>query len=109
MYYLVIVRVELHIPPTDAPPAPSNVDIKVVNTAISTVTVNLTWSLDNRCVEEYHIEVNSTNNSTSYTTSQQNKAVTLQTGILYFFRVKGTDRTNRGEWSNPMNYSHQPG
>ena len=63
--------------------------------------VNLTWSLDNQCVVAYHVEVTNTNTSniTNMNTTSQYIVLTLQTGVVYSFRVRGVDSAGRGEWS----------
>ena len=79
----------------------------LLSTADTESSVNLTWSLDNQCVVVYHVEVTNTNTSniTNMNTTSQYIVLTLQTGVVYAFRVRGTDSAGRGEWSEPFMYT----
>ena len=90
-----------------APPAPSNLTSTVLSRGENTLSVNLTWSQDNsRYVVVYNVEVTATNiNITNMTTTSQYIVVPLQIGVVYSFRVRGTDIINRlGEWSDSVLY-----
>ena len=73
----------------------------LLSTADTESSVNLTWSLDNQCVVVYHVEVTNTNTSniTNMNTTSQYIILTLQTSVVYSFRVRGADSAGRGEWS----------
>ena len=84
------------------PPPPKNVNVtEILGTTDTESSVNLTWSLDNQCVVVYHVEVTNTNTSniTNMNTTSQYIVLTLQTGVVYSFRVRGADSAGRGEWS----------
>ena len=90
------------------PPPPKNVTVAdILNTADTESSVKLAWSLDNQCVVVYHLEVTNTNTSniTNMNTTSQYIVLTLQTGVVYSFRVRGADSAGRGEWSDPFMYS----
>ena len=90
---------------TDAPLAPKNLSTAVLSTGDSTLTVNLTWSQNNSAyVMIYYVEVTADNISMNKTTTQQNIILTLQIGVVYYFRVIGVDSINRGEWSPSFIY-----
>ena len=64
--------------------------------------INLTWSIDNKlCVVVYHVEVTNSNTgvTTNMDTTSQYIVLTLQTNVVYSFRVRGDDSADRGEWS----------
>ena len=85
-----------------SPSAPYNLSFAadVINTVSQ--AINLTWSLDNKlCVVVYHVEVTNTNTgiTTNMDTTSQYIVLTLQTNVVYSFRVRGDDSADRGEWS----------
>ena len=92
------------------PPPPKNInvtDIDILSTTDTELSVNLTWSLDNQCVVVYHVEVTNTNTSniTNMNSTSQYIVLTLQTGVVYSFRVRGADSAGRGEWSRRIYYA----
>ena len=92
------------------PPPPKNVHVNVADipaTSDTESSVNLTWSLDNQCVVVYHVEVTNTNTSniTNMNTTSQYIVLTLQTGVVYSFRVRGADSAGRGEWSEQFMFT----
>ena len=85
-----------------SPSAPYNLSFAadVINSVSQ--AINLTWSIDNKlCVVVYHVEVTNTNTgvTTNMDTTSQYIVLTLQTGVVYSFRVRGADSADRGEWS----------
>ena len=89
---------------TDIPQPPGNLDVAVLNSTGSELSVNLTWS-PSRCVMVYYVEVTATNINFTNTTTSQHITLTLQIGVEYSFRVRGADTINRlGEWSDPFVY-----
>ena len=85
-----------------SPSAPYNLSFAadVINSVSQ--AINLTWSIDNKlCVVVYHVEVTNTNTgvTTNMDTTSQYIVLTLQTNIVYSFRVRGDDSADRGEWS----------
>ena len=98
MFMYILAIFSMH---EGAPPIPKDINIDVLNTTNMELTVNLTWSLNHRCVQEYYVEVTNTNTSTCIKNSTKLRYIvlTLQTGLLHFIRVKGADRAGRGEWS----------
>ena len=93
------------------PNTPTNLGINVLSTSDTESSVNLTWSLDNQCVVVYHVEVTNTNTGiiTNTNTTSQYIVLTLQTGVVYSFRVRGADSAGRGEWSEPFMFMFTPG
>ena len=92
----------------DGPPsAPSNLSTSLLNKLGDTILINLTWSQsDSSYVQMYYVEVTATNINFTNTTTSQNITLTLQIGIVYYFRVRGADTINRlGEWSHNITYS----
>ena len=89
------------------PNTPTNLGIIILNISDTESSVNLTWSLDNQCVVVYHVEVTNTNtdNITNMNTTSQYIVLTLQTGVVYSFRVRGADSAGRGEWSELFMYT----
>ena len=89
-----------------APPVPRDIKINVLNTMNMQLTVNLTWALNHRCVMEYYVEVTNISTSTCITNiTSQYIVLTLQTGVVYSFRVRGVDGAGRGEWSKLYKYT----
>ena len=93
------------------PPSPNITNLEILSTSGTESSVNLTWSLDNQCVVVYHVEVTNTNTSNiiNMNTTSQHIVLTLQTGVVYSFRVRGDDSAGRGEWSEPFRYMYAPG
>ena len=89
-----------------APPVPKDINIDILNTTNMELTVNLTWTLNHRCVMEYYVEVTNISTSTCITnTTSQYIVLTLKTGVVYSFRVRGVDGAGRGEWSELYKYT----
>ena len=90
-----------------SPTAPTNLDLNILTTSDTESSVNLTWFLDNQCVVVYHVEVTNTNTSniTNMNTTSQYIVLTLQTGVVYSFRVRGADSAGRGKWSEPFMFT----
>ena len=85
---------------TDTPQPPGSLDITVLSSTDSELSVNLTWS-PSRCVMVYYVEVTATNINFTNTTTSQHITLTLQIGVEYSFRVRGADTINRlGQWSD---------
>ena len=89
-----------------APLAPINLTSIVLSRGENTLSVNLTWFQDNsRNVVVYYVEVTSTNIIFTNMTTSQCITLSLQIGVVYFFRVRGADSINRlGEWSDYFIY-----
>ena len=95
----------LHI--TGIPSAPSNQAINLLTTEENEVLILLTWSQDNsRCVVVYHVEVTGNSMTNTHDTTSQQITLTLQIGVEYFFRVRGADNIDRGQWSGSMAYTY---
>ena len=93
------------------PPAPSNLTVTILNKEDSTLSVNLTWSQENsRYVVVYYVEVTAATYTMSITnTTSQYIVLPLQIGVVYSFRVRGTDSINRlGEWSDSYQFPSKP-
>ena len=104
--YNILAMFSMH---EGAPPVPKDINIDVLNTTNMELTVNLTWALNHRCVQEYYVEVTNTDTSTCIknSTTLQYIILTLQTGVVYSFKVRGADRAGRGKWSEV--YIHASG
>ena len=81
--------------------------VNLLTTSDTESSVNLTWSLDNQCLVVFHVEVTNTNTSNiiNMNTASQYIVLTLQTGVVYSFIVRGADSAGRGEWSEPFMYT----
>ena len=105
MFVYILAIFSMH---EGAPPIPKDINIDVLNTTNMMSTVNLTWALNHHCVTEYYVEVTNISTSTCITNiTSQYIVLTLQTGVVYSFRVRGVDGAGRGEWSEL--YVYTPG
>ena len=87
------------------PQPPGSLDVAVLSSTDSELSVNLTWS-PSHCVMVYYVEVTATNINFTNTTTSQHITLTLQIGVEYSFRVRGADTINRLEdWSNTFVYT----